>query len=375
MRWTTNPPALPGIQVEGGAVRCRGSWTVDLVGRVERRMSSLTWPAGVEVVIDASGVNAMDTAGAWLLRRTALILERNGRAVTLRLRPEHEALLGRVSASAYLGPPPPARERVNVVESLGRKAWSAAGELGRLVSFAGETAVTGRRALTGPLRARRRQVLQQVETAGFGAFPTAALLSFSIGALIAYQASSLFRPMGAGVLVADLVGLAMLRDLAPLLTAIIVAARSGSAYAAQIGAMKMTGEIDSLRAIGTSPVEVLVLPRIAALALALPLLAVAADVLGVAGGMVVAHSELAIHPGEFLGRLARVVHPSDYLIGLAKAPVFGVLVATVGCFQGLHVDDDTDSVGRRTTAAVVQSMFLVIVADAYVNILSRVVGI
>lgn len=338
-------------------------------------MSSLTWPAGVEVVIDASGVNAMDTAGAWLLRRTALTLERNGRAVTLRLRPEHEALLGRVSASAYLGPPPPARERVNVVESLGRKAWSAAGELGRLVSFAGETAVTGRRALTGPLRARRRQVLQQVETAGFGAFPTAALLSFSIGALIAYQASSLFRPMGAGVLVADLVGLAMLRDLAPLLTAIIVAARSGSAYAAQIGAMKMTGEIDSLRAIGTSPVEVLVLPRIAALALALPLLAVAADVLGVAGGMVVAHSELAIHPGEFLGRLARVVHPSDYLIGLAKAPVFGVLVATVGCFQGLHVDDDTDSVGRRTTAAVVQSMFLVIVADAYVNILSRVVGI
>jgi phospholipid/cholesterol/gamma-HCH transport system permease protein len=231
------------------------------------------------------------------------------------------------------------------------------------------------RGLAGPLRARRRQVLQHVETAGFGALPTAALLSFSIGAVIAYQASSVLGPMGAGVRVADLVGLAMLRDLAALLTAVIVAARSGSAYAAEIGAMTLTGEVDSLRATGTAPMEVLVLPRIAALALALPLLAVAANVLGVAGGMVVAHAELAIDPGEFLERLGRVVHPSDYLVGLAKAPVFGVIVAVAGCFHGLHVDDDTDSVGRRTTAAVVQSMFLVVVADAYVNILSRVLGI
>ena len=173
---------------------------------------------------------------------------------------------------------------------------------------------------------------------------------------------------------ADLVGLATLRELAPLLTAIIAAARSGSAYAAQIGAMKITGEIDSLRAIGASPIEVLVLPRIAALAIALPLLTVAADIVGVAGAMVVARSELAIENGEFLGRIARAIHPADYLVGLVKAPVFGAIVAAIGCYQGLHVEDDATSVGRRTTVAVVQSMFLVIIADVFVVVLSKGVG-
>jgi phospholipid/cholesterol/gamma-HCH transport system permease protein len=243
------------------------------------------------------------------------------------------------------------------------------------VSFIGETAVTARRALTGAPKVRWRQVLQNVQTAGFEALPTAALLSFAIGVVIAHQGSSLFRPFGAGILIADLVGLAMLRELSPLIIAIIAAARSGSAYAAQIGAMKITGEIDSLRAAGASPIEVLVLPRIAALAIALPLLTVSADVLGVAGGMVVARSELAIDRGEFLGRIARSIRPSDYLVGLIKAPLFGCIVAAVGCYQGLRAGDDAESVGRRTTVAVVQSMFLVIVADALFGVLSRTFGI
>jgi phospholipid/cholesterol/gamma-HCH transport system permease protein len=367
-------PGSPGIRVEGGAVRCRGSWTVDRIGHVERSLSGLTWPANVEVVVDASGVDTMDTAGAWLLHRTARALERSGRTVTLRLRPEHQALLGIVISSGGVRALPPARPR-GVVETLGRKAWSSAGELGRLVGFVGETAVTARRALTGPLRVRWREVLQNVETAGFEALPTAVLLSFSIGVVIAHQGSSLFQPFGAGILVADLVGLATLRELSPLLTAIIVAARSGSSYAAQIGAMKITGEIDSLRGVGASPIEVLVLPRIAALAIALPLITVSADVLGVAGGMVVARFELAIDHGEFLGRIARSIHPSDYFVGLVKTPVFGAVVAAVGCYQGLHAEDNAESVGRRTTAAVVKSIFLVIAADAFVDVLARGFGI
>jgi phospholipid/cholesterol/gamma-HCH transport system permease protein len=144
----------------------------------------------------------------------------------------------------------------------GRRAWNSARELGGLVSFFGEMGVTAVRVRASPLRVRWRQVLQHVQTAEFEALPTAALLSFFIGVVITYQGSTLFRPFGAGILVADLVGLAMLRELSPRLTAIIVAGRSGSAYAAQIGAMKMTGEIDSLRAVGVSPIEVLVLPRV-----------------------------------------------------------------------------------------------------------------
>jgi phospholipid/cholesterol/gamma-HCH transport system permease protein len=137
----------------------------------------------------------------------------------------------------------------------------------------------------------------------------------------------------------------------------------------------MTGEIDSLRAVGLSPIEVLVLPRIAALLVVLPLLTVAADVLGVAGAIVVAKAELATDSGELLGRVAREVHASDYLLGVGKAPVFAVIVAAVGCYQGLQAADDADSVGRRTTVAVVQSMFLVVVADAFVLVLSRLFGI
>jgi len=368
-------PGSPGIRVEGGAVRCSGSWTVDRIGRVQRPLRGLAWPVGVAVVLDASAVVAMDMAGAWLLQRTARGLERSGSTVTLRLRPEHEVLLRIVTSSGIVAGPPRERDRPRVLSSVGRRVWDSARELGGLVTFFGEVGVTAARARTGPLRIRWRQVLQHVQTAGFEALPTASLLSFFIGVVIAYQGSALFRPFGAGILVADLVGLAMLRELSPLLTAILVAGRSGSAYAAQIGAMKMTGEIDSLRALGVSPIEVLVLPRIAALVVVLPLLTVSADILGVAGAMVVAKSELAMDSSEFLGRIARAIRASDYLLGVGKAPVFAVIVAAVGCYQGLQADDDADSVGRRTTAAVVQSMFLVVVADAFVLVFSRLFGI
>ncbi|HET9595449.1 MAG TPA: ABC transporter permease [Anaeromyxobacteraceae bacterium] len=233
---TMAPPGSPRIGVEGGAVRCSGSWTVDRIGRVERALSDLTLPTGVEVVVDASGVDAMDTAGAWLLHRIARALERSGRTVTLRLRPAHQGLLGIVTSSEVVPAAPAASGGVGVLEAVGRKAWTSAGEVHDLLGFVGETAVTAMRALAGPLRVRGLQVLQNVQSAGFEALPTAALLSLSIGIVIARQGSSLFRPFGAGILVADLVGLAMLRELSPLLMAIVAAARSGSAYAAQIGA-------------------------------------------------------------------------------------------------------------------------------------------
>jgi phospholipid/cholesterol/gamma-HCH transport system permease protein len=347
---------------------------VSRIGRVQRPLGRLSWPEPGGVTIDATAVEALDSAGAWLLCRMVRSLERDGRAVTLRLQPEHEGLLGIVGPAAVVHPAA-GEDRARMLEALGRGAWNAASELGHLVRFTGETALDAARALRGPIRERRRQILQQVQTAGLDALPTTALLSFAIGAVIAYQAVAVLRPMGAGLLVADLVGLATLRDLAPLIAAIIAAARSGSAFAAQIGAMKVTGEIESLRGVGVAPVEVLVLPRIVALAVAVPLLTVVADVLGVTGGLWVAHLEVAIDPADFLMRLARTLHPLDYLVGLAKAPVFGAIVATVGCYQGLHVDEDADSVGRRTAKAVVQSMSLVIVVDVLVSMVSRSVGI
>jgi phospholipid/cholesterol/gamma-HCH transport system permease protein len=190
-----------------------------------------------------------------------------------------------------------------------------------------------------------------------------------MGVVIAYQGADQLQRFGANIFIADLVGLSMLRELSPLLTAIIVAGRSGSAYAAQIGTMKISEEIDALRTIGIGPQELLVQPKILALVIALPLLTVYADVAGVLGGMLMASSMLDISFSVFLDRLEDALSLSSFLTGIIKAPVFAVIIALVGCFQGFQVSGSADSVGRQTTVSVVQSIFLVIVADALFSVI------
>ena len=214
-----------------------------------------------------------------------------------------------------------------------------------------------------------------MRAAGFDALPITGLLCFLMGVVIAYQGATQFRRYGANIFVVDLVGLAMLRELSPLLTAIIVAGRSGSAYAAQIGTMKVTEEIDALRTVGIAPIELLVLPKILALTIALPLLTVYADILGVVGGMMMARSELDVTYLDFMDRLQYALRISDFAVGIGKAPIFAGIIAVVGCFQGFQVSGDAKSVGRRTTISVVQSIFLVIVADSLFSVVFNYLGI
>jgi len=364
------------VEVVSGAARCIGAWTVGRIAPLERRLSDLRWPESPEVALDGSGVSAMDTAGVWLLRRAVQALERSGRTVSLRgLRPEHQALLELVSAldveaaiAAMPGPP-------LLLERIGRAAWQDAEQAAKLLSFVGEIAVVALRSAARPARIRWRPILHNIRTAGFDALPITGLLVFLMGVVISYQGAEQLRRYGANIFVADLVGLAMLRELSPLLTAIIVAGRSGSAYAAQIGTMKVTEEVDALRTVGIVPIDLLVLPKIAALAIALPLLTVYADVVGVAGGMLMAKTELAVGYEDFLERLQDALRLSDYLVGLFKAPIFAGIIAVVGCFQGFQVSGDAESVGRRTTVSVVQSIFLVIVADALFSVVFNYLGI
>jgi len=327
-------------------------------------------------VLDGSDVSAMDTAGVWLLRRAVRTLERSGRAVVLRgLRPEHQALLEMVGAPAVeaaLAEPPPGPP---FLEGLGRRAWQGGEQALELLSFVGEITAVALRSAARPARIRWKPILHNMRTAGFDALPIAGLLVFLMGVVIAYQGAEQLRRYGANIFVADLVGLAMLRELSPLLTAIIVAGRSGSAYAAQIGTMKVTEEVDALRTVGIVPIELLVLPKLVALAIALPLLTVYADVVGVAGGMLMAKTELAVGYQDFLDRLQHALRLSDYLVGLFKAPIFAAIIAVVGCFQGFQVSGDAESVGRRTTVSVVQSIFAVIVADAIFSVVFNYLGI
>ena len=216
---------------------------------------------------------------------------------------------------------------------------------------------------------RWRTVLHHIQIGGFDALPIIGLTSFLVGVVVAYQGADQLRHYGANIFVVDLVGYAMLREFAPLMSAIIIAGRSGSAYAAQIGTMVVTEEVDALRTLAIEPLELLVLPKLLALLIALPLLTVFADITGVFGGMVMARSQLGIGLHEFADRFGREMQGATLLIGIGKSLVFALIIVLIGCFQGFRTHGGADSVGRQTTLSVVQAIFLVIVADALFSVL------
>jgi phospholipid/cholesterol/gamma-HCH transport system permease protein len=373
MRTTTAPQDSDAADMRPGRspseARCSGAWVLRAVTELEERLSAQSFPPGDgQLVIDAAGVTAMDTSGAWLLHRTIRELEARGRAVRVQgLRPEFNALLELVVSRAPTERIPPVAA-LGMIASLGRQTWDhLLGSFG-LLSFLGESSVAFVRALAHPRRIRWRTILYNVQTAGFEALPITGLLSFLLGIVIAYQGAEQLRRFGANIYIADLVGLSMVRELSPLITAIIVAGRSGSAYTAQIGTMKVTEEIDALRTIGVAPMDQLVLPKLFALILALPLLTVYTDAMGVLGGMVMARAQLDVSFLTFLDRFDYAVTARSYLLGIIKAPVFAAIIALVGCYRGFQVSGSAESVGRQTTVSVVQSIFLVILADALFSV-------
>jgi phospholipid/cholesterol/gamma-HCH transport system permease protein len=349
-----------------------GSWTARGIGAIEQQLGSLRVPARTEAIADGTRIEALDTAGAWVLHKLLLRLRGEGNFVTLRgLRPEFARLLQVVAqhvADQGDTPAPAASQSPTALERIGRSAAAAFEQTVALLSFVGESAAALAACVAHPARLRWRPILYNIRSAGFDALPIVGLLSFLLGVVIAYQGADQLRQYGANIFVADLVGLSILREFAPLITAIIIAGRSGSAYAAQIGTMCVTDEIDAMRTLGIAPLDLLVLPKILALLIALPLLTVYADVLGVFGGMLMARAQLGVGFDEFLERFVKAVSITAYLIGICKAPVFAAIIAVIGCFQGFRTKGGADSVGRQTTRSVVQSIVLVIVADALFSV-------
>ncbi|MDE2275030.1 MAG: ABC transporter permease, partial [Burkholderiales bacterium] len=243
------------------------------------------------------------------------------------------------------------------------------------VAFVGEVALAAAAVARRPRRLYGRAVLHEIEIGGFDALPIIGLTAFLLGVVVAYQGADQLRHYGANVFVVELVGYAMLREFAPLISAIIIAGRSGSAHAAQLGTMVVSDEIDAMRTLGIDPMQRLVLPKILALAVALPLLTVFADLAGVLGGMTMARAQLGIGFPEFVDRFGRTMQGSALLIGVGKAFVFAFIIVLVGCFQGLRAGGGADSVGRQTTATVVQAIFLVISADAVFSVAFNLIGL
>ncbi|MEQ1793322.1 MAG: MlaE family lipid ABC transporter permease subunit [Nitrospira sp.] len=358
------------IHIADNVIHCRGRWTLQHLADLERQMTSLRWPQEVVTACDASHVTAMDTGGAVLLQTAMMDGRRRGQPLPLQgLQPEFAALLERIDGHARAVAARRPAPRDGWVTRLGAYAWHQRESGIRGLTFLGESAVALIHAVRHPRTIRWRSLLRILHMDGVNALPITGLLTFLVGVVIAYQGAEQLRKFGTNIFIVDLVGISLLREIAPLIVAILIAGRSGSAYAAEIGTMKVTEELDAVRTLGISPMGLLVLPRTLALMIAVPLLTVYADVLGVFGGMLIASSQLNVSFTEFVSRFQESVAVRHFLIGIAKAPIFAMLIALVGCYQGFQIRGGVDDVGRHTTISVVQGIFLVIVFDAICSIL------
>lgn len=368
-----NHPA--GLSQAGpGLFILSGSWTARTVADADLQLAPLNDCDAPEVVVDGSRLETIDSIGVWILQHHFKKIRDTGRSVRLlgwsrQFQKLLEIVEKQVDIPVLVAP------QVSRLEKIGMHGEAVWQGMLALLSFIGECAFSLVRIVPRPKRWRWRLILKNIQIAGFDALPIIGLTAFLLGIVVAYQGADQLRHYGANIFVVDLVGFAMLREFSPLITAIIIAGRSGSAYAAQIGTMVVTEEIDGMSTIGIEPIEFLVLPKIFALLVALPLLTVFADVTGVLGGMLMAHSQLDISFHEFLVRFGSVIHLSALLIGVGKALVFAAIIAIVGCYQGFRTKGNADSVGRQTTRSVVQSIFIVIVLDSGFSVIFSILGL
>ena len=322
--------------------------------------------------IDLSGIDRIDTVGAWVVHRYAAkhSLKIEG------LSEDGRHLLEQVEqADAPIEPPrKPLPAFLRVLDEVGEATAITGRTLKGLLGFFGATVIAFGTVIRNPARFRFNAVVQRFEVVGVSALAIVGLMSFLIGIVIAQQGAVQLRQFGAEVFTINLIGRITLRELGVLMTAIMVAGRSGSAFAAQLGTMKLTEEIDAMRTIGVSPMEALVVPRTIAAIVMMPLLGFYASLIAIIGGGLLCWINLDIPPITYIQRIREVVPITDLYVGLVKAPVFGAIIAISGCFQGMQVEGDAEQVGTRTTAAVVQAIFLVIVLDAFFAVFFTWIG-
>ena len=350
----------------------RGAWTV----RALARPPLLRAPPGcVRLRLRADAAWTLDSAGACVLEAALRDWHAQGIVLELDLPERATRLLALVRARALTLPAAPVRRHAGLLGDIGRGVCAALQVGAAFSAMLGELVWRGTPQLARWWRIRWREVAAELEAAGVRAMGIVALLSFLIGMVMAYQGGATLATYGANILIVNLVAIITLREMGPLLCAILVAGRTGSSYAAQLGTMRITEEIDALRVLALEPFDVLVLPKVLALIVVMPLLALLADAMGLFGGGVVAMLGYGVPWRVYVERIPQVVSVTTLLLGLAKAPVFAVIIALVGCMQGLRVRGGTAAVGRATTSSVVQAIFLVIVVDAGFSVLYNMLGL
>ena len=363
---------------DGLELTLTGDWGCRQFAALEAQLDAIDLSAARQVRINAQPLGTLDLSGAWALHQFIARARSVGAEVSFAGRaPEQLRLLDETLEEAQKGveapPPRPVPPEhgplMRALVRVGRQAERTRGNWREGLAFLGRTFTTGAAALLRPRRLRPTSIARHVYETGITALPIVALIAFLISVIIAYMSARQLSGLGADIYVVDLVTIGVLRELGVLLTAIIVAGRSGSAFAAELGSMKLNQEVDALIATGVDPFEVLVVPRVVGLTIALPLLTVVSDIVGLAGGAFLCRFLLDMPLSQYFGRVNDAIGDTTFWVGLVKAPVFALLIAAAGCYRGLQVRDSARELGRLVTVAVVESIFFVILADALFAVL------
>lgn len=360
------------------SVALQGIWVKESIQKLELALNTLTCKPKATYTFDLAGIKDFDTYGIMLILHHTKQLE--AQACTVEKVGANASLEKLLSICEMHYPKEKVQEPKEIfilsyLEKIGRLAFEGYETLATFFSFTGELAHFSLAAFLKPQTIRLKATLYHIEQSGAGALPIILLTSFLIGIVIAYQGATQLEKFGANIFIVEMVTISAVRELAPLLTAIVIAGRSASAYAAQIGVMKITDEVDAMSSMGFSPWNFLVLPRLFALIISLPLLVFFADIVSVFGGMVIASTKLDVSFVEFIDRIKETVALKHLIIGLIKAPIFGCIIATIGCFRGFQIDSSTESVGKYTTISVVNAIFWVIAIDAIISVLLTEIGL
>jgi phospholipid/cholesterol/gamma-HCH transport system permease protein len=347
-----------------------GEWMLNSVIQIEQELVKV--PSDKKIVWDVSSISDFDSAGVLLFIEYLERLQKETQVEVVGFSENQKDMYDLLNKNNQVIKAP---RKLNFLESLGKQAHEVYMDITSFITFIGHLFYALFHTFLKPKDIRFKETVYHIHQSGFNAIIIIALTSFLVGMVISYQGSVQLAKFGADIFIVDTVAISITRELGPMITAIVIAGRSGSAYTAEIGAMKITEEIAAMRTMGFDPYTFLVLPRVIALMVALPLLIFFADIIGILGGMTAASMQLGISMNLFIERLYEVLEVKHYLLGMMKGPVFAFLIASVGCFRGFQVSLNTESVGLHTTASVVNSIFLVIAFDALFSVIFTELGI
>jgi len=343
---------------------CLGKWTLVNVRQIEKELENV--PCDKKIICDLSSVEDFDSAGVLLFIEYFNRFKENTNVEIIGYTQSQKEMYDLLNKNIHAYEKPRIK---SYLEKLGENTLEVLSDIKDFVTFMGHIFYALFHTWIKPKDIRIKETVYHIHQSGFNALVIIALTSFLVGMVISYQGSVQLAKFGADMFIVDTVAISITRELGPMITAIVIAGRSGSAYTAEIGAMKITEEIAAMRTMGFDPYTFLVLPRVIALMIALPLLIFFADIMGILGGMTAASMQLGISMTQFIDRLYEVLEVKHYLLGMLKGPVFAFIIASVGCFRGFQVSENTESIGLHTTASVVNSIFLVIAFDALFSVI------